>query len=304
MKKLINKLTEKALLRDLVERTPAAQELVNRYIAGRDAAEMLPVIADHVWKGLQVSIGCLPGESSADHNLRSVVKEYKDILQFIADEGYSKDTELSLRLSTLGMGRVFPEIVLELARDVTRAASNLDIDVCLEMEDFEHIDTVLIIHDQIRQDFPRIGVTVQANLRRTLKDVETLAKNKSRIRIVKGSYAAPESESFGSRLAVDQSFVYCMRMAFTHGGIPLIATHDPRLIEISQAIVKKNSYADYEYQMLYGVRTFEQRRLVDTGRTCRTLLPVGPDWIDYYLRRAQEKPSNLLLFFRSLIGKR
>lgn len=304
MKKLIDKLAGDERVREAVEKSPATRELISRYIAGRDLDELMPVVDNHVWKGLDVSINYLAKQLGRVQNLRYVVDDYKQILQCISDGGFSHKAELSLRLSTVGMGQVFPEITLELAREITRTATNLDIDVCLDMEDFEHIHTVLVVHDQLHQDFPRIGVTVQANLKRSLNDVERLAEKNARIRIVKGSYAAPDADSFDSRLKVDQSYVHCLRKAFEGGGVPLVATHDPRLIEISEALVKKHGYSDYEYQMFYGVRTFEQRRLVDTGRTCRTQLPFGPDWIGYYLRRAEDRPSNLLLFMRSLIGKR
>jgi hypothetical protein len=61
----------------------------------------------------------------------------------------------------------------------------------------------------------------------------------------------------------------------------MLATHDPRLIEIttSLALLTGRAPDSFEYQMLYGIRPAEQRRLAGTGRgrsacgAARVLLP-------------------------------
>ena len=56
--------------------------------------------------------------------------------------------------------------------------------------------------------------------------------------------------------------------------------------------------------MLYGVRPLELRRLVDIGHVARSYVPYGPGWYEYYLHGFVERPDNLALFMRSLLGKR
>jgi proline dehydrogenase len=89
-------------------------------------------------------------------------------------------------------------------------------------------------------------------------------------------------------------------------GYPMVATHDPRLIEIAGALAVRNNRAKrtYEYQMLYGVRPTEQQRLADEGETMRVYVPYGHDWYGYMVRRMAEKPANLGLFLHSLASKR
>jgi proline dehydrogenase len=85
-------------------------------------------------------------------------------------------------------------------------------------------------------------------------------------------------------------------------GYPMLATHDPRLIEIagSLALLTGRAPDSFEYQMLYGIRPAEQQRLADTGARMRVYVPYGGDWYAYLVRRLAERPANLAFFMRSL----
>src|SRR5437773_2481618 len=63
-------------------------------------------------------------------------------------------------------------------------------------------------------------------------------------------------------------------------GYPMVATHDPRLVEIAGALAVRHDRAKgtYEYQMLYGVRPDEQLRLAGQGEKVRVYLPYGDQW--------------------------
>jgi proline dehydrogenase len=85
----------------------------------------------------------------------------------------------------------------------------------------------------------------------------------------------------------------------------MLATHDPRLIEIGQALATSTGRAKetFEFQMLLGVRPEEQKRLVELGYKVRVYVPYGDEWYAYLMRRMAEKPSNLALFVKSLVSK-
>ena len=58
--------------------------------------------------------------------------------------------------------------------------------------------------------------------------------------------------------------------------------------------------AEFEYQMLYGIRDGEQRRLADSGNAVRVYVPFGTQWYGYFVRRLAERPANLTFFLRAL----
>ena len=109
-----------------------------------------------------------------------------------------------------------------------------------------------------------------------------------------------------SRAEVDLSYVRCLRALMAGDGYPMLATHDPRLIEIAaaQAHLTGRAAGDFEYQMLYGIRPAEQRRLAAGGAKMRVYVPYGSDWYGYLVRRLAERPANLAFFLRSLASRR
>ena len=94
-------------------------------------------------------------------------------------------------------------------------------------------------------------------------------------------------------------------MVLPGAAVPLSSSSDTRS-SIWRWIARRSGRApdSYEFQMLYGVRPLELRRLVDIGHVARSYVPYGPGWYEYYLRGFVERPDNLALFMRSLLGKR
>jgi proline dehydrogenase len=177
--------------------------------------------------------------------------------------------------------------------------------VTLDMEDHTTVDSTLRVLAELRQDFPDTGAVIQSYLRRAEEYCAGLAHEGSRVRLCKGAYSAPESVAFGGKDEIDRSYVRCMRVLMAGSGYPMLATHDPRLIEIGGALAVLNGRdADrFEYQMLYGIRPAEQRRLTELGGQVRVYVPYGEEWYGYLMRRLAERPANLGFFLRSLATK-
>jgi proline dehydrogenase len=97
-----------------------------------------------------------------------------------------------------------------------------------------------------------------------------------------------------------------MKILFAGEGYPMIATHDPRLIEIAGSLAARfrREPGSYEYQMLYGARPTEQQRLAQAGETVRVYVPYGNDWYGYMMRRMAERPANLQFFLRAIATKK
>jgi proline dehydrogenase len=108
--------------------------------------------------------------------------------------------------------------------------------------------------------------------------------------------------AFQDKADVDKAYVRCLKILMAGEGYPMIASHDPRLIDIAGALAVRHDRAKgtYEYQMLHGVRPDEQKRLAADGEKMRVYVPYGDDWWGYMVRRMAEKPANLALFLKSL----
>ena len=163
----------------------------------------------------------------------------------------------------------------------------------LDAEDYTAIEPTLRIAGAAagRVRRPRLrGPGVPAAQRGRLR---ALAGYGTRVRLCKGAYNEPESVAFTSSHEIDSSYARCLRVLMDGPGYPMLATHDPRLIEItpSLALLTGRAPDSFEYQMLYGIRPAEQRRLAGTGARMRVYVPYGGDWYGYLVRRLAERPG-------------
>lgn len=151
--------------------------------------------------------------------------------------------------------------------------------------------------------FENVGVVLQSYLKRTEQDLQALIPLKAPVRIVKGAYKEPPEVAFQDKRLVDAQFVLLCKKALESGLYTAIASHDPRIIqEIKRWTAQMGIGPDrFEFQMLYGVRRDEQKKLAAEGYTVRAYVPYGTDWYPYFSRRIAERPENLLFVARSLI---
>ena len=126
------------------------------------------------------------------------------------------------------------------------------------------------------------------------------------MRLCKGAYHEPEYVAFQDKVEVDKSYVRCLKVLLAGQGYPMIATHDPRMIAIATTLASRfgREKGTYEFQMLYGIRPEEQKRLARDGETMRVYVPYGDEWYGYLMRRLAERPQNLSFFVKSLISKK
>jgi proline dehydrogenase len=178
--------------------------------------------------------------------------------------------------------------------------------VNVDAEDHTTTDSTLRIVAELRREFPTVATVLQAYLHRTEQDCRDLSGAGSRIRLCKGAYSEPAEVAYQRKDDVDASYLRCLRILMEGQGYPMVASHDPRMIDAALTYARETgrTAADYELQMLYGIRDAEQSRLVEEGLRVRTYVPFGNDWYGYFMRRIAERPANLMFFLRSLISKR
>jgi proline dehydrogenase len=294
-------------IKDLATRLPVSSGIVARYVPGERIEDVVEATRELAGDGLLASIDFLGEDTLDQHQAEATVAAYVDLLEALGREGLARSAEVSVKLSAIG--QALPEIgaklSLENARQICRAARNVGTTVTLDMEDHTTTDQTLATLRELRKDFPETGAVLQAYLHRTEDDCRALAYEGSRVRLCKGAYNEPASVAFQDRHEVDRSYVRCLKVLMAGQGYPMIATHDPRLVRIAGAFATRFDRAPgtYEFQMLYGIRTDEQKRLAGVGERVRVYVPFGQEWYGYLMRRLAERPANLSFFLRSLISR-
>jgi proline dehydrogenase len=296
-------------VRDLVERAPLSGDVVRRFVAGAEAGNAVAAARTLAETERMATVVHL-GEDTTDPSQAQAAREaYLGLISALADAGLTRDAgaEVSLKLSAVGQSLPGdgPKIALDHAREICQAAANAGTTVTLDMEGHTSTDSTLESLRELRMDFPWVGAVLQAYLRRTESDCADLAHEGSRVRLCKGAYQEPESVAFQSAPEVDKAYVRCLKVLMGGRGYPMVASHDPRLIEIAGALAAKNERAadSYEYQMLYGIRPEEQVRIADRGDQIRVYVPYGGQWYGYLMRRMAERPANTAFFLRALATK-
>jgi proline dehydrogenase len=289
-------------IRRLVGRAPVTRSVVDRFVAGDALPEALEVVETLTADGIDVTLDHLGEDITDAAQARGNRDAYLTLLDALGHRGLGDRAEVSVKLSAFGQS--LPgghDLALAGARRVCEAAAAIGTTVTLDMEDHTTVDSTLAILAELRRDFPETGAVLQAYLLRTEDDARALAVKGSRVRLVKGAYKEPASVAYQSKRDVDLAYARSLRILMAGDGYPMIGSHDPRMIELAVRLADKygRSPGDYEFQMLYGIRDGEQRRLAAEGQRIRAYVPYGADWYGYFMRRLAERPANLAFFLRS-----
>jgi proline dehydrogenase len=295
-------------LKDLVATMPVSSGIVSRFVAGEQTADAVAATRGLVGDGLTATLDFLGEDTGDEAQAEATVAAYLDLLDQLAADGLARRAEVSVKLSAIG--QALPEVgatlSLENARRICRAARNAGTTVTLDMEDHTTTDQTLVTLRDLRKDFPETGAVLQAYLHRTEDDCRALAYEGSRVRLCKGAYNEPDSVAYQSRQEVAEAYVRCLKVLMAGQGYPMVASHDPRMIRIADALATRfdRPPGSFEFQMLYGIRPDEQRRLAAHGNQVRVYVPYGHEWYGYLMRRLAERPANLSFFVRSLTSRK
>ncbi len=302
-------ISDSDLVRSAVTTAPVSRSVVTRYVPGEAIDDAVATVAELRTTNRLATIDYL-GEDTTDRAEAEATRNtYVDLLNALAEADLAAygAAEVSVKLSAIG--QALPgdgnAIALDNARLICEAADRVGTTVTLDMEDHTTTDRTLEAHRELMKDFPWIGAVVQSYLHRTEADCRDLAASGARVRLCKGAYKQPESVAYQDGNDVDLSYVRCLKVLMAGEGYPMVATHDPRLVEIAQALAGHHGRAPdtYEFQMLLGVRPAEQERIADRGHQMRVYIPFGEDWYGYLVRRMAERPANLQFFLRSLASR-
>jgi proline dehydrogenase len=275
-----------------------------RFIAGESVDEAIDAAREIQAAGLHVTLDYL-GESvasmaAADAATRACVA----ILEAIAASGIERN--VSLKLTQLGL-TIDRATCVDNLRRILDAAAARDFFVRIDMENSTYTGVTLEVFETMwQQGYRNAGVVLQSYLPRSETDAARMNELGARVRLVKGAYKEPKDVAYQAKADVDAAFVRIMKLLLAGGTFPAIATHDAAMLEATRAFAAQRGIgaANYEFQLLYGIRRDLQSQLKREGYGVRVYVPFGREWFPYFMRRLGERPANVGFVIRGVLRER
>jgi proline dehydrogenase len=302
MRSLLLHLSEKKWLAPMIMRNAVSRRVAQRFVAGESLEDAVEA-ARNVNNAMQLASLDLLGENVSDEaGARRAAENYLSIFKRIEKE--ELDANVSLKLTQLGLD-LSEELCQELLEKIVAHATAQGNFVRIDMEGSAYTERTVQMTKRVRAKFSGVGTVMQAYLHRAEKDVLDLLAAGCRLRLCKGAYQEPPDIAFPNKADVDANYVKLMKLILPSGIYHGIATHDPAMIRATKRFVLEKSIhrEQFEFQMLYGIRTDLQEQLVREGFRLRVYIPYGTDWFPYFMRRLAERPANLMFFLRNLLPR-
>ena len=271
--------------------------IAKQWIAGDTMGQALESARLANKNGMNAIINKLGEHLKSKNQVENTVKEYLVLVSSLrrsrVQGGVSiKPTQLGLLISKQECLKYYSIIIEKAAQSQAF--------VWIDMESSEHTDQTIGIYLDLFDKYERLGLAMQANLRRSRGDLMRLLERGAKIRLVKGAYREKKEVAFQSRAEVDQNYRGLMEMLFVNGNEFGIATHDSNMIEKATKLSKAHE-KKFEFQMLKGIRDELKPDLLKKGFTVSEYIPYGTNWLPYSIRRLKERKRNILLLGSSFI---
>jgi proline dehydrogenase len=276
--------------------------MAHRFVPGETLDEAIAAARQCNNLGMFASLDYLGENVSTQEDAQRARDAYLEIFDRIANERLHAN--VSCKLTQLGLD-LSSEFCDSLVVSIVQRAADYDNFLRVDMEGSVYTQRTVELVKRVRSQNPAIGAVIQSCLYRSEADITDLLAYGCRIRLCKGAYKEPADVAFPKKKDVDANYVRLLQMLLASGFYHGIATHDPAMIAatIRFAAAKQITKDDFEFQMLYGVRTDLQRRLVKDGYRLRIYIPYGRDWFPYFMRRLAERPANVAFFARNFLRR-
>ncbi len=296
--------SESSWLRKKMPRLAFVRRAAARFLPGENMDDALTAANRFSANGISSLLTHL-GENVNDRaEAQAETQQYLQLLDRIQQAGLP--SEVSVKLTQLGLDIDAEFCLANLAALAEHPPHKT---IWIDMEQSRYVEATLELHARARKAHANVGVCVQAYLRRTEKDVESLIAMGASVRLVKGAYSEPPEIAFAKKKDVDESYFRLAQSllslrARAAGVRGVMATHDGKLIaRIAQwASAQTIDKAQLEFAMLYGIQRREQFRLAREGYRSDVLISYGSFWFPWFMRRLAERPANILFLARNLFS--
>ncbi len=271
-----------------------------RYIAGETLDDALRVVRAVNSRQMMGTMDVLGENVSTREESLEAVRACEEVLHSINQNRL--DANLSIKLTQFGLkiDKEFCHSNVKRVLDIASAYGNF---IRIDMEDSSTTSETLELYGWVRSEgFENVGVVIQANMRRSEEDLRRLISAKANIRLCKGAYIEPDSIAFRGKKEIRLNYLKLLRKLLEEKCYVGIATHDDFLIAGVYQYIKEMSLqkSDYEFQMLYGVKSKLRDRMGADGHRLRVYIPFGQYWYPYSIRRFKENPQIAWYVFQSI----
>ncbi len=281
---------------------PLVKRFALRYIAGEELDDAIRVVRMINSKKMMATMDVLGENVSKREESLTAVRECEEVLHSINRNHL--DSNLSIKLTQFGL-KIDEELFYSNVKRLLEIASGYNNFVRIDMEDSSTTSATLKLYERLRSDgFENLGVVIQANMRRSLEDVRRLIPLKANIRLCKGAYLEQEPIALQERGEIRLNFLKLLKVLLEGKCYVGIATHDDFLIKGAYQYIQEMNLqkSDYEFQMLYGVRSKLRDKIVADGHRLRVYVPFGREWYAYSIRRFKENPQIVWYVFQALFS--
>ena len=272
-------------------------KFAKQWIAGNDINDALKSARLSYKNKRHAIINKLGEYHKTQDPIKKTVLEYKQIISSFRQ--WNVKGAVSIKPTQIGMYINHQTCLVNFERLINHASKSHTF-IWIDMESSDHTDESLELYCDLFVRYERLGIAIQANLKRSCDDVKDLIRHGSKIRLVKGAYRENGKISYKTRKEVDHNFVKIMETLFRDANEFAIATHDSKLIDDAISLSKKYP-KKFEFQFLKGVRDELKPKLVNQGFTVSDYIPYGTNWLPYSIRRLRERKRNILLLGSSFI---
>ncbi|WP_144460852.1 proline dehydrogenase family protein [Siminovitchia fortis] len=274
--------------------------VTGKIIAGTDFPSSVQIIKDLNSKGLATTVDHL-GEFV--NSKETAIERTKEAIETIETIGREKlDSHMSVKMTSLGLD-IDRDLVISNMTSILDTAEKHGVMVTIDMEDEPRCEKTLELFKQFKESYSCVSTVLQAYLYRTEKDLQNLSSLKPFLRLVKGAYKEPAAVAYPDKKDVDANYKKLIEQSLKYGLYTAVATHDDNMINYTKELAAKLQIPkdQFEFQMLYGMRTKTQLDLVEQGYKMRVYVPYGRDWYGYFMRRLAERPANISFAFKGLV---
>jgi proline dehydrogenase len=274
-------------------------QIAKHWIAGETYEEAMKRAQQSNASNVLAIINLLGEEITSQEEVAAATAEYVEILKTLATRKIRGC--ISVKPTQLGL-TIEKELYKENMNTILSAAKSLHAFVWMDMEGSRYTADTVDSYLEFLKGFDNVGVAIQAYLKRSKEDVDRILDSKGIVRLVKGAYKESPTIALKHKDQINENFSTLMKLMFERGSRFAIATHDEKLIE-EAAELSKTHPADFEFEMLMGIRDAKKLELVQRGFQISEYIPYGKGWWAYSVRRIQEHKSTIFLLARSLISR-